>query len=241
MGSDGIAVVERLTEEVLNGNDLSAAEELVADDFIDHWAVPGEADGRAGLVGAVNRIRTAFPDLVVSAHEMFGEGEWVFERWTAEGTHQGPFFGLPATGQRVNMRGLSLSRVVDGKLTENYGLVDELSLLRQLGPAAQRAVAHATATADDKQATEANDMPATIPFQTAEEPSAAAPEAMTAPANMPAAQPMGAVGAAPAAYQVAAAPGAPAAYALMTAPAAGVPVAMPQPMQEEGQAEADDE
>jgi steroid delta-isomerase-like uncharacterized protein len=135
MTASAKAVVERLTEDVWNRGELDAIDELVAEDFIDHWALPGERDGRRGLRELVAGVRQAFPDFHIDRHEVIGEDDWVGERWSASGTHRGPFLGFPATGAKVMLRGVAFCRVEDGLIAENYGLIDELSLLRQIGAA----------------------------------------------------------------------------------------------------------
>ena len=127
------AVVERLTEEVWNRGDLEVIDELVAETFVDHWALPGERDGREGLRELVRHVREAFPDFHINRFEVIGEDNWIGERWSAVGTHKGPFLGVPPTGVQVNLRGVAFCRIENGQVVENYGLIDELSLLRQIG------------------------------------------------------------------------------------------------------------
>jgi steroid delta-isomerase-like uncharacterized protein len=137
------AVVERLTEEVWNRGDLEVIDELVAETFVDHWALPGERDGREGLRELVRHVREAFPDFHITRFEVIGEDNWIGERWSAAGTHMGPFLGVPPTGVQVSLRGVAFCRIERGQVVENYGLIDELSLLRQIGalPAGPQATA----------------------------------------------------------------------------------------------------
>jgi predicted ester cyclase len=65
--------------------------------------------------------------------EMVGEGDKVFSRFTWHGTHRDEFFGVPATGKRITVKGMVVDRVVAGKMVESRILMDELSMMRQLG------------------------------------------------------------------------------------------------------------
>jgi steroid delta-isomerase-like uncharacterized protein len=54
-------------------------------------------------------------------------------RYTLAGTHRGPFAGVPATGKRVTLSGITLFRLVDGRLAEGWGCADLFGFLQQLG------------------------------------------------------------------------------------------------------------
>jgi steroid delta-isomerase-like uncharacterized protein len=60
-------------------------------------------------------------------------GELWASRWTLTGTHQGEFNGIPATGKVVNVSGVSIWKIVDGKNVEEWEIVDTMSMLQQLG------------------------------------------------------------------------------------------------------------
>ena len=62
-----------------------------------------------------------------------GEGDKVFSRFTWHGTHRGEFFGVPATGKQITVKGMVVDRVVAGKMAESRILMDGLSMMRQLG------------------------------------------------------------------------------------------------------------
>ena len=53
--------------------------------------------------------------------------------WTAEGTNTGEGNGLPATGKKVKGRGITIWRIVNGKIKEEWSEFDELRLMKQLG------------------------------------------------------------------------------------------------------------
>ncbi len=64
---------------------------------------------------------------------MLGEGDKVVTRWRGRGTHRGPFRGIPATGKKIEVSGIAIDRVVNGKRVEGWVEWDMLGLLQQLG------------------------------------------------------------------------------------------------------------
>jgi steroid delta-isomerase-like uncharacterized protein len=137
-------LVRRAYEEVVISGSLDRLEELFHDDYLDHTQPPGWPTDRAGLGQLVLYFHSAFPDIDVSFEQMVAEGDLVAYRQTFRATHQGEFFGVPATGKRVEMSGTHLMRIADGKLIEHWANNDDLGMLRQLGvipsPEGQRAV-----------------------------------------------------------------------------------------------------
>jgi predicted ester cyclase len=59
----------------------------------------------------------------------------VASRWTLRGTHSGRLFGIAATGRRVALSGITISRVASNQIQEEWMLWDQLSLVQQVGPA----------------------------------------------------------------------------------------------------------
>ena len=75
----------------------------------------------------------AFPDLNRPIDDLVAEGDKVVARWRAEGTHKGPFMGSPPTGKFVSTTGITIFRLKDGKIVEEWGQSDTIGLLQQVG------------------------------------------------------------------------------------------------------------
>ena len=73
------------------------------------------------------------PDLHLVIEDMIAEGDKVVLRFTWSFTHTVPFFGTAPTGKYISWTGISINRVADGKIAEEWSNVDNLSLQRQLG------------------------------------------------------------------------------------------------------------
>jgi steroid delta-isomerase-like uncharacterized protein len=131
--SQGKQVVRRVVEEMWNRGDAEAIEELIHEDLVEHGAFGGEAGGRADAERTVIGFRAAFPDLRLEIADLVGEGEHVVLRWSGAGTHRAPFMGAAPSGNRVEIEGIDIYRVVDGKVVEHWGYPDVLALMKQLG------------------------------------------------------------------------------------------------------------
>jgi steroid delta-isomerase-like uncharacterized protein len=128
------AVVRRFAEEILNEKKLDRADQIMAQDYIDHAAIPGQGPGLQEVKQKKWAMWVAAaPELRVRTDDMFAEGDRVAVRWTAEGTHQGQLMGVPPTGKQFRFTGLSIFRVTEGKIAEQWEGWDRLDLMRQLG------------------------------------------------------------------------------------------------------------
>jgi steroid delta-isomerase-like uncharacterized protein len=126
------AQTRQIIEQGWNKGNWEALDELISADFVNHTPVnPGES--REQFKQRLAMFRSAFPDLVMTAEDMVAEGDKVVTRWRARGTHRGTFRGIPATGKQVEITGIAIDRVVNGKRVEGWAQLDMLGLLQQLG------------------------------------------------------------------------------------------------------------
>jgi steroid delta-isomerase-like uncharacterized protein len=132
MSEQNKSIVRRALEEVYSRGNLDVVDDLVSEDFVAHSSGP-DVHGREEMKQYVQSLRTAFPDLQMSIDDQVAEGDKVVTRWTATGTHTGPFQGIPPTGKRGSLSGIDIDYVVDGKTIECWTISDDLSLLQQLG------------------------------------------------------------------------------------------------------------
>jgi len=124
--------VVAVINSVLSGQSpVDALDEVMAADFRDHAAFPGQRPGRDGFKDAVANLRTAFEQQVRSLHTA-AEADLVIDHWVSEGKHRGAFFGIEPTGKNVRVEGFSVWRIAGGRAVEAWGLVDIAGLMRQL-------------------------------------------------------------------------------------------------------------
>ncbi len=127
------ALVRRLIEEDLNRGDPAVADEIVAEDFVDHTNPPGLQHGRESHKQVVALFHAAFPDVTWTIEDMLAEGDTVVTRKLFRGTHHGRLMGIPPTGKPVAIGLIDMIRVVDGQVVDHWNAVDNLGLLQQLG------------------------------------------------------------------------------------------------------------
>ncbi|MDW6064243.1 ester cyclase [Streptomyces sp. FXJ1.4098] len=139
VGEAAKAVVRRNTEEVQGGGDYALFDELFADGFVDHTPQPGRTPDKTGALELYKTLRSAFPDFHAVIHWQATEGNLVTTYKTYHGTHEGEFFGIAPTGRAIQFETVDAMRVVDGEITEHWGVANLFSLMEQLGakPSAQ--------------------------------------------------------------------------------------------------------
>jgi steroid delta-isomerase-like uncharacterized protein len=119
--------------EAVNTGKYELFDEAVAPDSVDHDPAPGQVPGPKGYRAFFTDMRTAFPDLKADLAALVADDESIAFAYTLSGTHKGPLMGIPATGKKVSIRGVQLSKFRDGKMVERWGSSDQLGMLQQLG------------------------------------------------------------------------------------------------------------
>jgi predicted ester cyclase len=77
-------------------------------------------------------MRTAFPDLVIKAEDIIASGDKVVTRWTINGTHKGMFMSVKPTGKKITIKGIIISRFVNGKVVEEWEEANGINIMNQL-------------------------------------------------------------------------------------------------------------
>jgi steroid delta-isomerase-like uncharacterized protein len=130
MSEDNKALARRSWELLEN---LDILDEVYASDLV--WHEPDQdVHGLEEARQFVTMYKTAFPDLNVTVEDVISEGDNVVTRYTIRGTHQGEIeeFG-PPTGRQMELQGITIHRIADGKIVEEWERYDNLSLMQQLG------------------------------------------------------------------------------------------------------------
>ena len=134
MSAENKALARRLVEEAFNAGRLDVTEELVASDFVGHDpSLPEEVRGPAGVKELIAGYRAAFPDIRITIEDQIADGDYVVSRWSGTGTHQGELMGMPATGKQATVTGITIDRIVDGRIVESWDNWDTLGMMQQLG------------------------------------------------------------------------------------------------------------
>ncbi len=128
------AIARRADEELFDRGNLDVADELFAPNFVYHDPASGEDwRGPESVKQYATMLRAAFPDLRYTVEDQIAEGDKVATRYTASGTHRGELMGIAPTGNRVEITGISITRIEDGKIEEIWENYDTLGMMQQLG------------------------------------------------------------------------------------------------------------
>lgn len=127
------SLVYRLVEQAFNQGDLAVVDEVVAADGITHALSWGLPTSRMGLKQLVISFRSAFPDLSWTMQDEIIQGDKTAAHWTIRGTHKGVFIGNSPTGRQIRVQGFIFARTANGRIVENWFLVDQIGILQQLG------------------------------------------------------------------------------------------------------------
>ena len=132
---DNKALCRRFFQELWIQKNLAVADELLAANFVDHTpgSPPGLPPGPAGHQQFAVLYFTAFPDIRAIIEDMVAEGDKVVTRWRVQGTNTGSLFGMPATNKSATFMGVTINRIADGKIAEQWVEFDALGMMQQLG------------------------------------------------------------------------------------------------------------
>jgi steroid delta-isomerase-like uncharacterized protein len=128
-------LVRDIFEKGLNEGQVDLIANRTADDFIDHdiHVETGIAGGPEDMRQALKLIIQGFPDVHVTIEDIIAEGDRVVVRNTWRGTHRGVFNGIEPTGRPIEIGGIVIWRIEEGKIAERWANIDTAGLLRQLG------------------------------------------------------------------------------------------------------------
>jgi steroid delta-isomerase-like uncharacterized protein len=132
MSDDNERLVRRFFEEFCNDRRAEVADEIVAADFVSYGPQAPPATGPDGV-----KERDGLYQDAVDGHweiqEIFSAGDRVVARWIGSGTHQGELMGVAPTGAGIAVDAVSVFRIEDGKIAEEWTVWDALGLLQQVG------------------------------------------------------------------------------------------------------------
>ena len=125
------ALVRRYIEEILSANRMEKLDEMLGPDFTDSTpGAPGRETGPDVIRAAQGRIRALFPTVQYQVDDLVAEGDKVVARYTVRAATREEE-GIPS--QKVEITGMTLFRIADGRIREVWIINDQMELYRQLG------------------------------------------------------------------------------------------------------------
>jgi steroid delta-isomerase-like uncharacterized protein len=132
---ENIQLLRRWFQEVWNEgktqpiHDLLSPNAVAKGQSLDH----SELHGPEEFVRFVEGIRATFSDIKVTVEDVFGTDDKVVVRWSLTMTHQGDSMGFPATGKTIQLTGITIARIENGKIVEGWDNWDKLGMFEQIG------------------------------------------------------------------------------------------------------------
>jgi steroid delta-isomerase-like uncharacterized protein len=132
--AEGVELIQAFYDEMLGKGNLDKVDEFVTDDVVDHeQGMPGQPEGKDGVVFFVNAMRGAFSDIKATIGPSVESGDMASAEVTITGKHTGEFMGVPATDKSFEIEAMDIIRIEDGKCAEHWGVTDNMALMQQIG------------------------------------------------------------------------------------------------------------
>ena len=126
------AIYRRAWHELINERNLGIVDDLFAPNYVfrdPHFPM----NGRDDLRGFATALHEGFSDIRITFDDMIAEGDRVLKRFTLTCVHTGDFMGIPPSGKRLTLTGLTLGRIANGQIIEDWEGADWLGWQQQLG------------------------------------------------------------------------------------------------------------
>ena len=128
-----IKMYSHVWDEIINKGKLDMFNDSnFTKDVVMH-ASPSDVVGIDSARAYYANYLTGFSNITFTIKDVFGQGNKLVKHWNFAGTHTGIFFGIPATGKKVSIDGVTLVRMQDGKIAEERDFFDNLDFMTQLG------------------------------------------------------------------------------------------------------------
>jgi steroid delta-isomerase-like uncharacterized protein len=128
-----MALVSRWANEIWVKASAAAIDELCAPDFVFHYPGITTKPDRDGFKETTASWLTPFADIQITIEDTLIAGDKVTVRWLWRGKHTGDYMGIAPTGKNITMTGISIIQIAGGKIVEEWGEMDNLGMMSQLG------------------------------------------------------------------------------------------------------------
>ena len=131
-------IILRFVEELWNARRLDVADQIFSEDCVTHQLCSGVLDeptrrGPQAMKEHVSGWLMSFPDLRFNIEQMIAERDRVVSQLVMEGTHQGMWMGISPTGKKLQIRMITIHRIANSRIAEDWVLVESLGFFQQLG------------------------------------------------------------------------------------------------------------
>jgi predicted ester cyclase len=125
-------ISQKLLVGIWNNRDFSLIDQHLHPNIINHDPT-GNTQGIEAAHQFTSGMVNAFPDVRVTIHDAWEDGDTVTTQVTFNGTHQGELMGIPPTGKKASVDVTITDRYENGKIVESWAEWDPNDMMRQLG------------------------------------------------------------------------------------------------------------
>jgi steroid delta-isomerase-like uncharacterized protein len=134
MSKEANIATQKKMGEIINSYEFEQLHEVMTPGVKDHDPADDQGPGPDGFVHWFTQFHSAFPDFKIAVEHLVADDNNVAFAYTITGTQEGPFNGIPATGKKIKVRGMQISKFnSDGKIEERWGASHEIGILQQIG------------------------------------------------------------------------------------------------------------
>jgi len=128
-----LQMYERVWDDIVNKRQIDQINEEHFDKQVILVTSPENIVGIDGFKAYYNNYLIGFSDVTFTILDAFGQGDKIVKHWRFQGKHTGDFFGIPPTGKIVDVEGVTLVKMKDGKIAQEQDFFDNLVFYQQLG------------------------------------------------------------------------------------------------------------
>lgn len=133
MKTDNKSIVRQFIEQIINTGNVENIAGVISPDYVEVFNNLSYPVGIEGAIEHVKGVRKTYPDLKLTIDLQIAEGDWVATCYTMTGTHQGEWMGIAPTGKKIEVTGVNIDKVVDGKIVEHGGAANLFDSLLNIG------------------------------------------------------------------------------------------------------------
>ena len=131
--NDNINMYSKVWDEIINNGNLDLINDTNFQNDITLVSYPENVVGIENFKGYYSNFTTGFSNVEFTIENIFGQKENLVKHWNFKGTHSGEFFGIPATGKSIDISGVTLVKMKDGKIAQEQDFMDNMDFMQQLG------------------------------------------------------------------------------------------------------------
>lgn len=128
-----IAMYTQVWDDIVNKGEIEKINTTNFDEHITGIASPENLVGIDAFKAYYQNYLTGFSNIKFSIIDVFGQGEKIVKHWRFKGKHTGDFFGIPSTGKTVDVEGVTLVKMKNGRIAQEQDFLDSMVFMQQLG------------------------------------------------------------------------------------------------------------